>query len=347
MGCFNHTSSFSGVPISYGDRIVVILGLKDLNRDNGYWTPGNNFVPISVPIRGKYNDYGGIEDVDRTPAIDVLERLFNMSVESIVECAERIQCDCADQIDYNTIHTTVNKIKSKSYIGDDYDCVFELTYIMEHESMFDYLMSEYNKSMCDHLFWRIPQEYIEMLGYKKTKKGMDNYYPIFEWKHDTLPTLIESCYIWLENEKDDYSKVHSTLRDLCKHIGCEVPDSCKKSFFEYEFEKCIKHINSKSYNKSKLEYSFINHQESGLFDSHEGLIFADYILAQFEDEKEMLQEKYKKEVCEIATLIYALKKLQKTWTPTMYHSQDIDYKQNIKFLEKALEIAKEKDKDNE
>lgn len=66
MGSFNHKCNFSQLPARCGDRIVVLVGVQMTNNvlDADGFSPGNSFTPISVPIRGKYNDYGGIENVD-------------------------------------------------------------------------------------------------------------------------------------------------------------------------------------------------------------------------------------------------------------------------------------------
>ena len=101
MGCFNHKANFSQLPIVYGDRIVVVLGIRRLGKIQvNEFSPGHTFIPISVPIRGEYNDYGGIENVDRTPGIEVLENFFDgMNVDTIVDLAERLSIGCEDQME--------------------------------------------------------------------------------------------------------------------------------------------------------------------------------------------------------------------------------------------------------
>lgn len=345
MGCFNHTSSISGVPVKYGDRIVVIIGLQIDKGNNGYWAPGDGFVPISVPIRGIYDDYGAIEEVDRTPGIESLEKCFGMDVINIVKCAERIQCGCENQIDYEKICQVVKTIVGRHNFSLISEQKVELTYIMEHESMFDYLMSEYNTKIKDRSFWRIPHEYIEKLGYKKNVIGNDNGHDVIMWKHDNLPTLKEKYYVWLESEYNDYGKISHSFASLCERIGCDVPEYFEKSFFEDEFEKNMRmDENNLFIDRNKCEYSFRHgvYEKHGLFMMDCGNTYSSFILSQFENDKDMLQDQYKKEVCEIAALMSSMTKLQKVWLPTISHSQEIDYEQNIKFIEKALEIAKVK-----
>lgn len=77
MGCWNGTCNISKLPIFHGDDIVVIPLVAvsdDLSTSTCY--PTDNFVPFAMPIFGKYNDYGGIEDSIITPENDVLIRSY-------------------------------------------------------------------------------------------------------------------------------------------------------------------------------------------------------------------------------------------------------------------------------
>ena len=60
MGSFNHKCNFSQLPTVSGDRIVVMVGVRMTNNvlEADGFSPGNSFTPVSVPIRGEYNDYG-------------------------------------------------------------------------------------------------------------------------------------------------------------------------------------------------------------------------------------------------------------------------------------------------
>ena len=88
MGCYNHKGNFSQLPICGGDRAVVIIGITSPDSQNDFFSPGESFTPISAPIRGTYNDYGGLENIDSTPGVDALVRFFGMDAESIISAAE-------------------------------------------------------------------------------------------------------------------------------------------------------------------------------------------------------------------------------------------------------------------
>lgn len=66
MGCWNATCSLTNLPIFAGDKIVVIPLMKKKNNKEPYYScyPTDTFVPLSLPVVGKYNDYGGIEDIE-------------------------------------------------------------------------------------------------------------------------------------------------------------------------------------------------------------------------------------------------------------------------------------------
>ena len=68
MGCFNRTGFYSHLPITYGDDIVMFMCADTSNLYNGkdscpISVIGTGYVPLSLPFFGKYDDYGGIEQV--------------------------------------------------------------------------------------------------------------------------------------------------------------------------------------------------------------------------------------------------------------------------------------------
>lgn len=400
MGCFNHKGNFSNLPITYGDRIVVIVGVRPTKKtydsqELDTFPPGCSFVPISVPIRGEYNDYGGIKNIDRTPAIDELEKFFGMETTKLVDLVERTCCGCEDQMkDENEI---VKEVLKNILIHSYYiDIELTLTYIMEHEKIFDHIVSIANPKKKDKYFWRIPHKYIEALGYRKNQLGVENSYPIIRWEHDTLPTLKERCYIWLENEFNDMGKTSHTIAQLCEKIGCVVPKEFEETFFESVFKKECDLINPEKCEQMLFDYyrslvgktgkngvfteemvenmieeykkktkeekmkeldmlDFIipsKHEEgysfkrldynNGLFYPINGVNMSNSILSQFGFGEEHLKIEYMKEVVETAALIDGLCALQMTWGVTNYYRQDVNYNLHLNFLEKCIEVVKEK-----
>ena len=83
MGCFNLKGFLSRVTISCGDEVVMMLGI---NKDSGtkiFYTL-EKIVPISLPVYGKYNDYGGIDHIKEDNNTKWLEKNIG-KLEDIID----------------------------------------------------------------------------------------------------------------------------------------------------------------------------------------------------------------------------------------------------------------------
>lgn len=81
MGCWNATCYISKLPIHAGEKVAVILTRKALAESDDSphkCYPAESYIPFGYPIFGKYNDYGGIEDIEN--AEDVLEYLTSVKI---------------------------------------------------------------------------------------------------------------------------------------------------------------------------------------------------------------------------------------------------------------------------
>jgi len=95
MGSFDVACGISNIAIQEGDR-TGFLFLNDVRNEYSPWdeTPqseslvvyhNDHYRPFFAPIYGKYNDYGTIEDIERNTTVEVLENIFGISIEAIVE----------------------------------------------------------------------------------------------------------------------------------------------------------------------------------------------------------------------------------------------------------------------
>lgn len=332
------------MPICYGDRVVVFVGLspKCIEVSDDSFAPGNSFVPISVPIRGEYDEYGGIIHVDKTPGVEVLEKLFDMDIETIVRCAERISIGAENQIDHGKITSVIGTITASD---------MKLNYIMDHEAIFNRLVFMSNVAMKDFHHWTIPHDNLEMLGYKQGHVENDGSYDIIIWEHDTLPTLKERNYVWLQKDFGDYEKTSHTITKLCERLGCEVPESFNEPYFENCFKKDVV-IHNEDINPWEMNvedrYSFMEgYVRYGLFHQGETMCHDHLMLRSKNGYDWFLDEKYMADVVALAAFIDTLRKLEMTWGVTNYYNQDVEYGEHIEFLEACLSVAKEKQKEHE
>ena len=79
MGSWNGTCALSNLSINCGDDIVLVMLTKHPSSDDngaGFCYTQLDWHPLFVPIRGKYNDYGGIEDFVEGPHTEYLLKHF-------------------------------------------------------------------------------------------------------------------------------------------------------------------------------------------------------------------------------------------------------------------------------
>lgn len=67
MGCWNETCMLTRLPILEGERAAAVLlaqrpDIQDMS------SPDCAFMPISLPVVGEYNEYGGLENIQKDPA---------------------------------------------------------------------------------------------------------------------------------------------------------------------------------------------------------------------------------------------------------------------------------------
>lgn len=93
MGCFKVNCSISKLPIISETEVVCISLNKSIrlkfesmmDRGNYFLVyPYDYYVPMTLPIIGKYNDYGFIEDIQKDENTETIEKYFNMTIEDFV-----------------------------------------------------------------------------------------------------------------------------------------------------------------------------------------------------------------------------------------------------------------------
>ena len=154
MGCFNSSGFISKLPIRCGDRVVCFIGLvnqKVTGRD--LFTPDGIVSPFFLPVRGKYDDYGSVTKIDRTPVVDLLDTYSGMDIESLLKTIERCLYGktIKDNIEYwKNNEKECNKYKQlQSFFenykddfwnkGKDYTPVL----MMEHERIYDQITKDF------------------------------------------------------------------------------------------------------------------------------------------------------------------------------------------------------------
>lgn len=99
MGCFNVAATCSGLSLGCGDDVLFfpLIPISSYNKlEGGVLLPHTSYLvsnegacilykPFCLPIKGKYNDYGGIEDIVEDENTRHLEEFFDMTIQEFVD----------------------------------------------------------------------------------------------------------------------------------------------------------------------------------------------------------------------------------------------------------------------
>lgn len=90
MGCFNSSGFISGLPIKYGDRVVCFIGITKKNMSlRELYYPDSMVAPFFLPVRGEYDDYGCVQNIDRTHIVEMIEKYADADIETVLNGIER------------------------------------------------------------------------------------------------------------------------------------------------------------------------------------------------------------------------------------------------------------------
>lgn len=87
MGCWNETCGITQLPICYRDKVRMILIVKSeldtrVNSNVCYHYTTDLWMPFGLPLKGTYDEYGGLENIEKDIASDLLlDTLKNVVLE--------------------------------------------------------------------------------------------------------------------------------------------------------------------------------------------------------------------------------------------------------------------------
>lgn len=86
MGCYNVICAASGLPITWSDKVVVLIVTKNrhyksLKPNDNMFEPFDLWEPLGMPFYAKYNDYGWVEEVEENYLLDfTMSQIGNLLV---------------------------------------------------------------------------------------------------------------------------------------------------------------------------------------------------------------------------------------------------------------------------
>lgn len=194
MGCWNKTCGLTQLPIHDGERVVTFLLVKVESGYDSYCYNNWAWNLIPLPIYGKYNDYGWMEeDAGQENKLKLLSEFFkgdltrrNAYREGIADGPEDLGWNASDD---------VSGLDEQGYIRydalkDDPFVSFEALGESMHGSMFG--RKDYGGEVCEISHMMIREDAFHTL-----RDGVllgDGYYPAVELEH--LRKVLETNDAW-------------------------------------------------------------------------------------------------------------------------------------------------------
>lgn len=121
MGCWNATCGISNLPIVCGERVAVfVCNVNSIDTTPSYST--TMCSPIYFHVKGEYNDYGSIENIDENKYNNNLIRLINKKYDQdfkdIESCIDKISCGDIDDlflfmVKEDLFYTLINEVGNR------------------------------------------------------------------------------------------------------------------------------------------------------------------------------------------------------------------------------------------
>lgn len=204
MGSFNVACSVSGISISSSDEIIYFPLEKNIYSHefvskNFLIYPWCYYSPITLPIIGFYDDYGGIE-IKENDHIKFLNKEFGYNINNLIDN------DGFDEMkpkpnNLNDILFDYKKIKSGMFILKEiYDLMtnFTIGEYGEYHNFYEYLNDEYNIyqeaiKYTDKMMESCDQKTKDIFQYHPIIK--DNKWSSFELSyHETMRKIYFDCF---------------------------------------------------------------------------------------------------------------------------------------------------------
>ena len=255
MGSFNSSGFISKLPIRRGDRVVCFIATENPYASiRSLYIPDCHLVPWGIPVRGKYNDYGSIENIDEDYNTDFLRRLFKVDdVTKIFDAIER--CMYGETLDENIKYWKHNKEEVKQYkmllpmygnikeymkfmnssIGSKRKTQPLCTLLFEHEEVYDHITeNEIDDGWHNTNFTDAIDAHFNIIKIESELDNLINEYYGENEKDSTIPQkTLKTFFERRHNDFDDFRIEVSIIERDFKDLP-EQPELVKQIKSKYE-----------------------------------------------------------------------------------------------------------------
>jgi hypothetical protein len=329
MGCWNGTCGITKLPISYGDKIAVVILKKNNFHKNIAIYSTDLWTPISPAIYGEYNDYGGIKNINLN---DNIWLYLMQYLERNIKISQNVIINEENEEFFKTIYN-INKLSNIKINAENLIRQYKLKEICS--LIPENIESFINQYICQEVYDNISFVMFHESAYKDLIKSYSNKKDwlmnkkVGEYLHENADKLFNSV---IEFE----TKLSNEIKKINKDIET-VKDNNQKEKLKNEIENLIFQF------KDVDDIFILNHDN----------IFVDLFNTTFYDMKPLvikaLKLKNKKiiyDLVDLALINGAFASGRVCWLPTCgAGSQDnsVDIQVNVaKSTQKIAKLLEEK-----
>jgi len=238
MGSFSYTCKLTGVPITSGEPAVLIPikpsgklydnSEKSLSEYGKTCLVSNDgarlkFNPCWFPIRLNYNDYGSGEDIVKDDNTEVLEKYYNLPIETLVEIITSHRKDDGydDALDEIKDQENPGEYGAPNY-QDRYKELLNISGMWVHGTVYDELVKEQDHSTTS---WGFPldlgmPEILISFGFTEIEEDPKEARYKRQFEKDGLVVNSDGTWLHVKDTNGIYDLVN--LQDYCKSEGVTI-----------------------------------------------------------------------------------------------------------------------------
>lgn len=164
MGCWHGTCGLSQLPIKAGEKtalfIIVERGVGRSGSGGGFCYSNDIYTPTSIPIFGKYNDYGSLEEIEHESGDIVFKQFLDKITDgSCIVKAGRFKEDKAIPENIEELLSMIQESRISVKKSTMRDTEFTISYMLIHKNIYDDVLAEmgnrtpYEESFTMREYW--------------------------------------------------------------------------------------------------------------------------------------------------------------------------------------------------
>ena len=362
MGCYNRTAFFSHLPITAGEDIVMFL-CADVSRafSSGRSDScpisivGGGITPLAAPFFGKYDDYGGIEDVVEDANYKFFKEKYGITLEDLCNFVHEY-----DGLSISDLEEIIDKKKNpkdkndRTYgLEDDKKALEILNKLIDFEIEKPKVIPEKDSKAAKKI------NIMEQHFYERKLRIKNNSSIVLLLEHRSVyDKMVESGkehyfdYFYCDEERVTPEQAFDYTVKLCKLIsekddshefnginpftfGIKIAIKIRHLLRNIDIQDCDKTIDLETLVYKKEQRLFGTKaciHDSFTSEELDHLIYNDMVAEDIEPLKEI--------ACNYIYFLNTFKRSNNIFAVSPYHSQTVSYKQLLSVFEEFVNILK-------